>query len=317
MPLSRPDTRPDVSIVMPVFNKLELTRVCLESLHLRSAQASFEIIVVDNGTTDGTRRYLEGQAAAGNLKAILNDENQGFARGCNTGATAAQGRYVLFLNNDMEVRPGWLDPMVSTLDNDPDVGIAGSRLFFPDGTIQHAGVAIYRQEQGATATLAGMNLNYKLPADTPGALKPLALQAVTGACLIIRRQLFQDLNGFDTGYYNGNEDVDLCLRAGERAVADLAGPTEGELHPTAGIKVRGYAEPRLRRRLDEAWRAFTRVQDLAPGFHRAANNLACILWQLDRCEEAVGILEKVRQEDPDNEDARWNLEQMAPEIYAT
>lgn len=293
MPLCHPDSRPDVSVIIPVFNKLELTRVCLESIHLRGAQASFEIIVVDNGSTDGTREYLQGMAAAGRLKAILNGENLGFARGCNLGAAAAGGRYLLFLNNDMEVRSGWLDPLVSTLEKDPRVGIVGGRLLYPDDTIQHAGVAIYRIEKEGRHALAGMHLNHHLPADTPGARKPLALQAVTGACLLMRAELFGDLEGFDAGYYNGNEDVDLCLRAGEmgwrvvyrpesvithfesqsgperwarvgdnvrrfqeiwqdRAVPDLAGPGENALRPTAEIKVQAYAEPRLRRALDPA-----------------------------------------------------------------
>ena len=133
---------PDVSIIMPVFNKLQLTEPCLDSIHREGAQASYEIIVVDNGSTDGSREWLAGQERLGRLRLIINPDNLGFARGCNLGAAAARGRHLLFLNNDMEVTSGWLEPLVSTLDTDPDVGIVGARLLFADDTIQHGGVAL-------------------------------------------------------------------------------------------------------------------------------------------------------------------------------
>lgn len=215
MPLSHHESLPDVSIVIPVFNKLELTRVCIESILARGAQASFEIIVVDNGSDDGTAQWLARQVKAGRLKAIINQQNQGFSRGCNQGAAEAEGRFILFLNNDMEVMEHWLDPMVTTLDNDPEVGLVGGRLLFPDGSIQHAGVALVRNDNPNAADLMGVHLAYQLPAHSPGACRPLSLQIVTGACLMIRKHIFADLEGFDTGYWNGNEDVDLCLRAGE------------------------------------------------------------------------------------------------------
>ncbi len=215
MPLSHHDARPDVSIVIPVFNKLELTRACIASIHKYGAQASFEIILVDNGSTDGTRQWLKEQAADGRLKAILNQNNLGFSRGCNLGAEASDGRYILFLNNDMEVTPNWLDPMVTTLDNDPAVGITGAKLLFPDGTIQHAGVAMVKYEDPQMEDISGVHIAYRKPVTTPGSTLPRYMQVVTGAALMIRQEIFFDLQGFNTEYWNGNEDVDLCLRAGQ------------------------------------------------------------------------------------------------------
>ncbi len=215
MPLSHHDARPDVSIVIPVFNKLELTRVCIDSIYEHDAQASFEIILVDNGSTDGTRQWLQEQAAAGRLKAILNDQNLGFSRGCNVGAEASCGRYILFLNNDMEVTPHWLDPMVTILDNDAAVGITGAKLLFPDNTIQHAGVALVQYEDPRMENLSGVHIAYQKPSTSPGANQARYVQIVTGAALLVRQEIFWDLKGLSTEFWNGNEDVDLCLRAGE------------------------------------------------------------------------------------------------------
>ena len=206
--------RPDVSIVIPVFNKLELTRICIDSIWEVGAEASFEILVVDNGSSDGSRQWLAGQERLGRLKLIVNPENLGFARGCNLGAEHARGRYILFLNNDMKVLPGWLDPLVCTLDRDPEVGIVGAKLLFPDNTIQHAGVALVEfPDQGDI--IGGFHLAYRKPAGHPGTNHPISCQIVTGACLMIRPEIFQDIGGLDEGYWNGNEDVDLCLKAGQ------------------------------------------------------------------------------------------------------
>ncbi len=205
--------RPVVSIIMPVFNKLDLTRVCIASLHEQPTAESFEIIVVDNGSTDGTTEWLQAQQEAKRLKAVISGENLGFAQGCNAGAAVACGKYLLFLNNDMEVTPNWLDPLVTTLDHDPRVGIVGAKLLFPDGTIQHGGVAVV-EVHTERLTFGGIHLFYKHDGDFPGANRPQQMQVVTGACLLIRPEIFEAVGGFDAEYWNGNEDVDLCLKAG-------------------------------------------------------------------------------------------------------
>ena len=204
--------RPDVSVIIPVFNKLELTRVCIESLHDQPVEPGFEIIVVDNGSTDGTTGWLEQQQEQKRLRAVLSGENMGFAKGCNAGAAVARGRYLLFLNNDMEVKPHWLDPLVTTLDHDPSVGVVGAKLLFPDGTIQHGGVAVIEARK-ERVTFGGIHLSYQKPSSDPAANRAQQMQVVTGACLAIRPEIFQQTGGFDPEYWNGNEDVDLCLKA--------------------------------------------------------------------------------------------------------
>ncbi len=204
--------RPVASIIMPVFNKLDLTKTCIASLHEHPTEASFEIIVVDNGSTDGSTEWLEAQQKNHKLRAVISGENLGFAKGCNAGAAVARGKYLLFLNNDMEVTSGWLDPLTGTLDHDPSVGVVGAKLLFPDGTIQHGGVAMV-EVQDDENSFGGIHLSYKKPSDDPPANRAQEMQVVTGACLLIRREIFTKAAGFDTGYWNGNEDVDLCLKA--------------------------------------------------------------------------------------------------------
>ncbi|MDX2474704.1 MAG: glycosyltransferase [Candidatus Krumholzibacteria bacterium] len=207
--------RPDVSIVIPVYNKLELTQVCVESIHRVPVAYTFEIIVVDNGSSDGTAEWLTEQENLGRVRRVDNPENLGFAQGCNLGAAVATGRYTLLLNNDMEVLPGWLEPMVSCLDQDPKVGITGACLIFADQTIQHGGVVLVDFPAKQPPIIEGNHLSYQKPVDLPGARNNHVVQVVTGACLMIRPELYRELDGLNEGFWNGNEDVDLCLRAGE------------------------------------------------------------------------------------------------------
>lgn len=115
------------------------------------------------------------------------------------GAAYTHGDPIIFLNDDTEPQAGWLG-MLDAFDN-PEVGIVGCRLVYADGLIQHAGV--YLACEGGTLT--AYNVHDDLPSRE--------VEAVTGACLAIRRDLFDELDGFDEGYRNGYEDVDLCLRA--------------------------------------------------------------------------------------------------------
>ncbi|MBC8424077.1 glycosyltransferase [bacterium] len=205
----------NVSIIIPVYDKLELTRQCLESIWRHTPGDRYEIIVVDNGSTDGTAEYLRELEDAGSVKALIQDENLGFARGCNRGAAAARGRYLLFLNNDTEVTEGWLSPLLQTLDQDPYVGAVGNKLLFPDGTIQHAGVALVLEDRPQGQVFGARHVLYRKSADSKAANQPQIMRALTAACLMVRSEAFFKVVGFDEAYWNGNEDVDLCLKLGE------------------------------------------------------------------------------------------------------
>jgi GT2 family glycosyltransferase len=205
----------NVSIIIPVYDKLELTKQCLESLWRHTPGDRYEIIVVDNGSTDGTAEYLRGLEDEGRVRALIQEQNLGFARACNRGAAAARGRYLLFLNNDTEVTDGWLSPLVQTLDQDPFVGAAGNKLLFPDGTIQHAGVALVLEDRPGGQLFGARHVLYRKSSDTRAANQPQIMRALTAACLLVRSEAFFGVTGFDEAYWNGNEDVDLCLKLGE------------------------------------------------------------------------------------------------------
>ncbi len=227
-PIPVASVMPTVSIIIPTFNKIELTRQCLRALLANTPALLHEIIVVDNGSTDGTPDFLRAEESAGRLRAILNSENTGFARACNQGALSARGKYVVFLNNDTEVQSNWLAPLFSLAEADPAIAALGCKLLFPNGTIQHAGVALANCE-GHDPLLA-FHLFAQEKSDFPLANQRRVYQAVTAACMFARKSHFDEVGGFDEGYWNGYEDVDLCLRFQERGWLTVYEPASVVIH---------------------------------------------------------------------------------------
>jgi GT2 family glycosyltransferase len=210
-----------VSIVIPLFNKVDYTAACLDALARNTPDGLYEVVLVDNGSTDDTPVLLD--ALEGDVQIIRNERNLGFAVASNQGAAAAEGQDIVFLNNDTVAHPGWLEPLLAVLDADDRVGAVGSRLLYPDGTIQHGGVVTFEHEGGAS--IAAVHDHHRQPSGHPPALRRRMLDVVTGACLLVRREAFEQAGSFDEGYWNGNEDVDLCLTlraAGWRIVYEPA-----------------------------------------------------------------------------------------------
>jgi GT2 family glycosyltransferase/glycosyltransferase involved in cell wall biosynthesis/Flp pilus assembly protein TadD len=224
-----PEGKPSVSIIIPVLDRLDLTRACLEALRRHTPAGQVELILVDNGSHDGTVEFLRAEEAAGRLTALFNAENLGFARACNAGAAVARADALLFLNNDTEVRPCWLEPLLATLAGDPQVGAVGSKLLFPDGTIQHAGVIVADDRQ-LPDPLVARHIYYRERADLPQANQPREYQALTAACLLVRREAFSAADGFDEGYWNGYEDIDLCFRLREDGWRLVYAPASEVIH---------------------------------------------------------------------------------------
>lgn len=198
---------PAVSVVIPVHGNFALTRDCLKSL-ARTAAEPLEVIVADNGSTDETARELPALGAAlfGPLFRHLRfEENRNFAPACNAGARMASGDFVFFLNNDTLLTPGWLAPLLRRFRAVPRLAAAGPLLTYADATVQHLGIAIH----------PGLKLGhlYKgLPLGHPLTRKRRFFQALTAAALLMPRELFLSSGGFDEGFVNGFEDVDLGLR---------------------------------------------------------------------------------------------------------
>jgi GT2 family glycosyltransferase len=199
---------PQCAVVIPTYNGAYLLRPCLEALLANPpVRCGWQIIVVDDASTDQTLARL---AEHGDRVTVLAQEtNGGFAVACNAGArVAADADYVVFLNNDTVPVAGWLDALVDTAVAHPEAGAVGARLLFPDGTVQHAGIAI-GQDRWPHHIYAGF------PGEHPAVTRPKQVIAATAACLLVRRQVFELLGGFDTAFHNGYEDVDFCLRMGE------------------------------------------------------------------------------------------------------
>jgi GT2 family glycosyltransferase len=204
---ARRQAAPRCSIIVPVFNRAWLTRQCIDVLLSDPpVETDREIIVVDDASSDTTSQILASYGDQ--IRVIAHEANTGFATACNDGAAAAAGEYLVFLNNDTLPFKGWLDALVRYADRHPKAAVVGSKLLFPDDTIQHAGVAI-TEDRGPRHIYAGF------PADHPAVNKSRRFQIVTAACALFRRGPFEDAGGFDDSFVNGFEDVDLCLRLGE------------------------------------------------------------------------------------------------------
>ena len=203
------DNSPLVSIVIPVFNKVEYTMQCIDALIENTPHDLYEVIIVDNGSTDATKEFLA--CLEGDVKVITNKKNVGFAKACNQGVHVASGEYLLFLNNDTEVQSGWIEPMVSMLEHNQSVAATSCKMLFPDGTIQHAGVMII-DDKKLPDPLVARHIYYGYPSDYPEANLTRTYQALTAACLLVRKSAFREVAGFDEEFWNGYEDIDLCFK---------------------------------------------------------------------------------------------------------
>jgi GT2 family glycosyltransferase len=195
-----------VSIIILTLNNLALTRDCLASIERFTAPGTYELIAVDNGSTDGTVEYLRGYAETRpHVQAVINAENRGFAAGNNQGLTLAHGDYVVFLNNDTAVSDQWLSRMLAIFERYPETGVVGPM----------------------TDRAVGPQL---IPAPLFGSLEEVQAFAehwaqehagesrrfprVIGFCLMAQRRVIAAIGGLDPRYVNGNlEDDDFCLRA--------------------------------------------------------------------------------------------------------
>lgn len=244
---------PLVSIVIPVYNKFQTTYGCFKSIWENLPKCSFEIILVDDCSSDET--LFAGFVLSGAVRIIRNSKNLGFVLSCRTGAAHARGKYILFLNNDTLVRPGWLDELVATFDNVPNVGVVGSKLLHANGTLQESGGIIWRLGDG-------WNWGRGADPNDPRFCYLRDSDYVSGAALMLERQLFEQLGGFDEYYAPAYyEDTDLCFRArvlGKRVVVQPASEIVHIEGVSAGKDVRGNGMKRHQlinhRKFYERWK---------------------------------------------------------------
>lgn len=195
-----------VSIIVLILNNKEMTLRCLDSIYKAKTDINYEVIAVDNGSNYSTIRALRKyKSKRPELRLVHIDKNLNFSLGNNVGFTFAQGNLSVFLNNDTYVTNGWLDELIKPLKN-PRIGAVQPVLLYPDNTIQSAGIVFSNKSNLGYGIYVGKGFRSVV------ANRSRKVQAVTGACLAIRSSDFAKLRGFDVGFVNGQEDVDICLR---------------------------------------------------------------------------------------------------------
>jgi len=236
--------RPLVSIIIPSFNNSSCLKECLEAVKKNTHYDNYEVILADNNTFDKDSLRIIGDSGH---KVVKYSYKFNFSRINNLAAKAAAGEFLVFLNNDTIPQKDWLSPLLAECLKS-DVGIAGSRLLYKNNTIQHAGMdfdkkllVFFHPYRGEPHGLREANYIREVP-------------AVTGACLMIRKSLFDKVGGFDEEYWAESQDVDLCFKARGEGLKVIYTPSSVLYHDegtTRGLiteDARVYDSTRLRRR---------------------------------------------------------------------
>ena len=249
---------PQVSLIIPTRNGLKLLQLCLESITTKTSYLNYDIIVVDNGSDDpATLDYLTSLQGNAAIQVIRDDGSFNFSRLNNLAVKHARGSLVGLLNNDMEViSADWLTEMVSQALR-PEIGIVGARLWYPDDTIQHAGVIL----AGGVAGHAHKKLTR---GDTGYFGRAVLVQnflAVTAACLVMRKNIYEEVGGLDEEFAVAFNDIDFCMRVAQRGYRNLWTPYAELYHHESAS--RGYEDTpekierfmKEMRHMQERWRS--------------------------------------------------------------
>ena len=253
-----PTPHPLVSIIIPSHEQPEVLRACVESIFEKTTYDNYEVLLIENNSKNPATFacYDELVERFGERLRVERYEHPfNFSAICNYGVSLAKGDYLLLLNNDTKlITENWLERMVGTCTR-PEVGVCGVRLLYPDDTIQHAGIVV----SGAAAN----HLHKYLPSDNCGyfnfAGHQRNLSAVTAACVIVRRDAYELVGGFDEKLAVAYNDVDFCLRLGEKGLLVVYDPYVELVHYESisrGFDREGAASVRYRRelaRFNERW----------------------------------------------------------------
>lgn len=205
-------------LIIVSYNTRAKLKTCLESIR-RQTDYPCRIWVIDNGSTDATRhltRYFPG------VRWVWNKSNPGYGRACNQGVGLSEGRYIIFLNSDTEMTPGWLSPLIAALDSDDQIALVGPKLLSPDGRIVGAGVV---------GTNASPVLRGWMEPDEAGRFG-FAMECISlcGACLAVRRSTLSAIGLFDPTYFHYFEETDLCYRARQLGYRIVYEPKSRVIH---------------------------------------------------------------------------------------
>jgi GT2 family glycosyltransferase len=230
------DPKPSISIVIPTFNREDLLRRCVMSILEKSTYSNYEVLILNNRSTDAkTLEYFQEVQKYRRVRVLDYEQSFNFSSINNFAVSQSQSDFVLFLNNDTEViSPGWMEAMLRYALR-TEIGAVGAKLFYPDGTIQHGGIAVGLPD-------IAVHLHRGFPADSAGYMGRLKaahnVSAVTAACMMVRRSLFCEAGGFDERLPYAFNDVDFCLRLRKRGFRNVWTPYAELYHHESST--RGY-----------------------------------------------------------------------------
>ena len=240
-----------ISILIPNKDHVEDLRRCIDSIRERSTYENYEIIVIENNSVDkATFDYYETLKKQKNITVVTYEGEFNYAKINNFGARCATGKYLLLLNNDTQViSMNWLEAMLMYAQR-PDVGAVGAKLYYGDRTIQHAGVVI-----GLGAHRTAGHTHYKINYDNLGYMGKLCyaqnVSAVTGACLMVRKSIYDALGGLDEMFAVALNDVDFCLRIREEGYLNVFTPFAELYHFESASRGSDIAEEKKAKRYEE------------------------------------------------------------------
>ena len=226
---------PKVTIIVPTRDRLDLLRMCVESVLSRTTYPDYELLIVDNGSVEPATLQFLRQLPAGHCRVIRDESPFNFAALNNLAARAARGEFLCLLNNDIEVlTPEWLEEMMR-FGLQEGVGAVGARLWFPDGRLQHGGVIL------GIGGVAGHS-HKGLPRGNSGyfgrAVLHHRVSAVTAACLLVRKSTYLSVGGLDEKLQVAFNDIDFCLRVREEGLHNVWTPYAELIHHESAT--RGY-----------------------------------------------------------------------------
>lgn len=212
---------PEVSIVVPVYNQFTYTYNCLRSILEHTTDVNYEVIIADDCSTD---QVSELEKVVTGITILHNDKNLKFLLNCNNAAKYTSGKYILFLNNDTQVQPNWLKPLVELLEKRKDAGMVGSKLIYPDGCLQEAGGILWKDG-------SAWNYGHGKNPTSPEYCYVKEVDYISGASIMIRTSLWKEIGGFDVAfapaYY---EDTDLAFEVRKRGYKVLFQPESIVVH---------------------------------------------------------------------------------------
>ncbi len=224
-----------ISIIILSYNTKDLTLRCIETI-FQFVKEDFEIIVVDNASDDGSVESIK-KLKSSNVKIIVNDSNVGFAKGCNIGAKHAKGEYLLFLNSDTEfTEEGVLSRLIKLFEN-KKVAAAGGLMLNSDNSYQRSFGSFYTLPHVAKMLFLGEKSELALQ-------KLSTIQEtdwVSGGFMVVKKEAFEKVDGFDEGYFMYVEDVDICYRLRKVGYIVVVDPLARILHVGQGSSNRAFA----------------------------------------------------------------------------